>query len=150
MSQNPNIIKRLRQAIKELDLQEIEFKTDMEPKGTTMLRVKSEDEGTIFNVITNELEKKLFISVFLPIEYEELASKDKDKQHKLYEFANEFNSRCRNLKCFITNAELGRMIFSTETRHELNIKESGIKDELTYSIDSARSAISIFNGILKD
>lgn len=150
MSQNSNIIKRLRQAIKELDLQEIDFKTDMEPKGTTMLRVKSEDEGTIFNVVTNELQRKLFISVFLPIEYDELASKDKDKQHKLYELANEFNSICRNLKCFITNAELGRMIFSTETRHELNIKESAMKDELTYSIDSARSAISIFNGLLKD
>jgi len=150
MSQNPNIIKRLRQAIKELDLQELEIKTDVEPKGTTMLLVKSEGEGTIFNVVINELKKKLFLSVFLPIEYDELASKEKDKQRKLYDASNQFNAICRNLKCFITNAELGRMIFSAETRHDLNIKESDMKDELTYSIDSVKSALGIFNKLLKD
>ncbi|WP_139074157.1 hypothetical protein [Pantoea eucrina] len=150
MSQNSNTLKKIRQAIKELNLKEISIKDDVSPKGTIMLRVIIEGENTVLTIITNDLQDKLFLSILLPVEYDELANKEKAKQDKLYKVSNEFNSICRNLKCFITDAELGRMIFSTETRHDKLIAVPLLKEEMVYSIASVKSAVDIFNGLLKD
>ena len=149
MFDKTKILDKTKRVMNDLGIVVLDIKEPDDVTGSFILMSKAEDE-TLLNVVINDLEEKKFLSLFLPVEFDDLATKDKEMISIIYKSANMFNFLCRSIKCFIVDDERGRVIFSSETFFNLEFSENEIKDWLSYSMKSIKEVMPEFKKIIRE